>query len=757
MLQRSLILLIGLAACMPAWAQMADVLPPGQVPFIATGTTAPLTEAFRAAESVNVIDFGADPTGAADSSSAFNAAMAAIRAKTYGPWSYGLPSPVNAARFIIPQGRYKIQSTLNWTGLYAISVIIDCQGCLLDGQTNRTPVIDALGSRFLRVYGLSVYGNPAAIPSLGMQIGRISSNSADDHFFSSPRFFGLYSLAAFYNYAAETTLFEHAYFWNNNSASGTYALIMDGANQFGITSAFVTSTAATNSASSFQENTCLVCNINSNSTTGSSLFISAAGRHKYIDSYIGQAGPYAVVLDASYGTTTMLDFDVHVETNAVTDEFFITGSNANPVFQGFKIRDNESFPTNSIFKLNTGIASATLANADLEIKSAASAAHMFDAPALWHVSGQYSLPTGTGSFWNLATNQFNGRATVGQVTSFVGDGSNLTGIIASFPSIISASAVQNMGGVTSVALGYEPIFSGSGQYLGTTLAGVFPTVTVSAPPPGGSQASVAVATMKQTGSTVNSGIGSGGTGYQVGDILTFVGGTFTTAATRKVTAVNGSGTITGLTWGQSSAPYGGGVYTALPTEPIAFSGGHGTGATAQNVFWGVNSYAVTASGSGYTTTPTITVQAGDGSSGSTALAVATLGSSLSLSAGASIALSSAGVQLGNSGSAGSPVIAAGALVDGSGVRQSLGNSYTVPANTSLVRFIQGSTVASSTVTLPAALADGQPIQFVNYAGAVTALTFSPAVYGWTNGSTLAAYTGLRVRWDAISAAWYREQ
>ena len=101
---------------------------------------------------------------------------------------------------------------------------------------------------------------------------------------------------------------------------------------------------------------------------------------------------------------------------------------------------------------------------------------------------------------------------------------------------------------------------------------------------------------------------------------------------------------------------------------------------------------------------------------------------------------------------------AGTLISSSGVRQALTTSgYTVSANTSLVRFTQTGTVASATIRLPTALADGQPIQFVNYAGAVTALTFSPAVNGWTNGSTLAVNTGLRVRWDAIAAAWYREE
>lgn len=114
--------------------------------------------------------------------------------------------------------------------------------------------------------------------------------------------------------------------------------------------------------------------------------------------------------------------------------------------------------------------------------------------------------------------------------------------------------------------------------------------------------------------------------------------------------------------------------------------------------------------------------------------------------------------LGSSGTSGSPVVSQGALIDGSGVRVALTTSgYTVPANTSLVRFTQGGTVASATVTLPTAVYDGQPVEFDNYAGAVTALTLSPAVPGWTNGSQLSANIGVRVRWDAVAGSWQRVQ
>ncbi|MCJ2021047.1 hypothetical protein MKK84_27105 [Methylobacterium sp. E-065] len=98
------------------------------------------------------------------------------------------------------------------------------------------------------------------------------------------------------------------------------------------------------------------------------------------------------------------------------------------------------------------------------------------------------------------------------------------------------------------------------------------------------------------------------------------------------------------------------------------------------------------------------------------------------------------------------------LVNGSGVRTALTSSgYIVPAGTDLVRFTQASSVTAS-VTLPSPLADGQPIQFVNQGAGTATISFSPAVNGWTNGTTtLGAYSGARIRWDATAAAWYREQ
>ncbi|MFN9519459.1 MAG: hypothetical protein ACK574_06960, partial [Bacteroidota bacterium] len=68
-------------------------------------------------------------------------------------------------------------------------------------------------------------------------------------------------------------------------------------------------------------------------------------------------------------------------------------------------------------------------------------------------------------------------------------------------------------------------------------------------------------------------VSSGGSGYVLGDILTLVGGTFTTPAQFVVTGASG-GIITAL------QPYDLGAYTVEPIYPTSFTGGTGFGATA---------------------------------------------------------------------------------------------------------------------------------------------------------------------------------
>jgi hypothetical protein len=78
-------------------------------------------------------------------------------------------------------------------------------------------------------------------------------------------------------------------------------------------------------------------------------------------------------------------------------------------------------------------------------------------------------------------------------------------------------------------------------------------------------------------------IHAGGTGYQVGDILTAAGSTGT-AATFTVTTISGGGSSGPITGVSVTAA---GAYTVKPTTPNSATGGHGTSASLDLTFGGL--------------------------------------------------------------------------------------------------------------------------------------------------------------------------
>lgn len=73
-------------------------------------------------------------------------------------------------------------------------------------------------------------------------------------------------------------------------------------------------------------------------------------------------------------------------------------------------------------------------------------------------------------------------------------------------------------------------------------------------------------------------IASGGNSYVLGDVLTPVGGTYTTRAVMQVTSVS-SGVVTGL------SVLNDGDYSVVPSNPVSLSGGSGAGCTI-TATWG---------------------------------------------------------------------------------------------------------------------------------------------------------------------------
>ena len=123
-----------------------------------------------------------------------------------------------------------------------------------------------------------------------------------------------------------------------------------------------------------------------------------------------------------------------------------------------------------------------------------------------------------------------------------------------------------------------------------------PAITIS-PPISGTTATATVDLVMVGATLVDAG-----TAYQVGDILSSIGGVtgnLGTVAQFTVTTVS-SGVITGFNITNS------GDYTTVPTNPIYLSGGYGSGATV-NAHWGLGNPTLTNAGSGYTTAPTVTI------------------------------------------------------------------------------------------------------------------------------------------------------
>ncbi|CAB5220142.1 hypothetical protein UFOVP239_65 [uncultured Caudovirales phage] len=140
-----------------------------------------------------------------------------------------------------------------------------------------------------------------------------------------------------------------------------------------------------------------------------------------------------------------------------------------------------------------------------------------------------------------------------------------------------------------------------------------PSMVIASPTTAGGVQATASCTIGMTLFPIN----GGGTGYTAGDVLTIVGGTFTTVATLTVSTVSG-GVITAVTGTNA------GVYTIAPTNPVSVTGGTGNGATF-NLGFAINgSFTITNAGSGYIETPAVTFSGGGGTGASATAYVGSL-------------------------------------------------------------------------------------------------------------------------------------
>lgn len=126
--------------------------------------------------------------------------------------------------------------------------------------------------------------------------------------------------------------------------------------------------------------------------------------------------------------------------------------------------------------------------------------------------------------------------------------------------------------------------------------------------------------------------------YQVGDILTLTGGSFTTAAVLQVTSVTTTGSNSGVITGASIQSIG--SYSSVPTGNVKVSPGN----ASFTINWLVSGVTVQNGGAGYTTAPGVSFTGGGGSG---AAGNSTLGSVAGGQVGTSIATYAGRVWIGN--------------------------------------------------------------------------------------------------------------
>ncbi len=709
----------------------------------ASGGTVARTLASLAGDTLNVMDFGAAGDCATDDTAAFNAYATYLRNLSgYQGYAREFNLPAHAC--------FVLNGSVNLTALNGL--LFNGNGSTLVGNATGKAVLDAVESQNVTFEHVKIIAQNN--PKVGIQIGRPLNgwSGAGEVSMIDVYMDGAFSLAPLYDRAAETSNFIDVFLQNRTDSPTAYGVVLDGDNHFPITSDFAATYNPSNptvadaltpdTPDSFNESVFVSGSISS--YYGPAVWASNVRGLRFESSYVVGYGQAASTgggaFDLYYGagdSVNDLVWHVHAE-GKFAEDILLTGTQTAPVINGLTYDNHIEMTPATVLALDTGVTSATIHGLRLRIPQFYnSGATVFLDPAAWSADG--SAYVGAVGPWNLTT-PF-GMLDVAGSPSYSGGFSSAV----TLPSALNVPSVQATGSVAAITV--DP-----GASYASLLGGALPAIAISPPPNGGSQATAQINTGGFWGTET---VGTGGTGYAVNDVVQLNAGC-SIPIPLKVASVGTGGVVTGL--GSDAAigdcPADDFLSASVPTTNVSGSMA-GSGLTvdlAANVFR-VNTIAVTGAGGGYVAAPTVTI-----ANGSLSGVTVTLGNSLSLaSAGGRVLLQNNQTQLGINGSAGTPVVAEGALIDGSGVRVSLGGTYSVPANTSLVRFTQTATVSASTVTLPAALADGQAIQFDNYAGAVTALAFSPAVNGWTNGATLAAYTGLRVRWDGTASAWYREQ
>jgi hypothetical protein len=384
-----------------------------------------------APKNFDAANFGAVCDGVTDDSVAWNKAIAAAR-RAQGPGRVPVAAEITGCK-----GLSVIRTTLNFTGFsgtngdpVANGLTVSMAGTCLLGETNGTPVVDALSSRFMHWDHLCIYGSSTLTPNIGLQIGyAVNRGNADHHVFNQVDILGYFTFACLYDEGSETTAFYNPYLRNVQSTGTVYAMVMDGYNHFNVKSAYVAVTRLVDSQESFEENTVIGGTIATAESNGVPLWLGGTSKHRFFNPYVAGTGAAGIILYEEPGQNVNyeLTLETHIETGALDSDLLISGTVAGPMIAGLTFVEPSVQVRKSILKLDKGVTSATLTNANIRVPffaPQASTATIFDKPQNYTFSG--SVMVSNAANWNAPAN-FSGSLCVGAICSGLTQFTNAAG------------------------------------------------------------------------------------------------------------------------------------------------------------------------------------------------------------------------------------------------------------------------------------------------------------------------------------------
>lgn len=323
--------------------------------------------------------FGADSSGATDSTTAINNAVQYIRDAI----STTLTSDGTSLYSIAGNaGQYLCSGELNFTELQSVNLVVDFGGATIVSEAIGGKSIDMLGTNSIALKNAILVSEENMSPEYGLTMGRTDATGVSAGKIKLINFHmdGYFSRCCVYNYAGEINYYEKCRWTNRSSSTNSFVLIEDSKNNEDIQSNFVPVTAPVGTDRSFNEQIYDSLELRHLDEQPCYLVRGNGSKRKFVTCYFRTDNTHAMeFIETDF--LSYYELDVHVETETVTDYMLIKNETATGTIDinGLEIVEQLLFTTNSVIKMNDPAGQvAWVVGLKIRIADADSTGNLFD-------------------------------------------------------------------------------------------------------------------------------------------------------------------------------------------------------------------------------------------------------------------------------------------------------------------------------------------------------------------------------------------